>query len=338
MLRSCTFFLWAPVSASRIVSVQTWWKWRLLLAAFARGAVPPVTTTTSVHCDPSPENEVCRRIRARVGQEDTDTPPSSWGTTAAVLQMFLTSRAMDIFTAARGHDRLPPIYRPFTIEEEVTFSEEEDVSAEKGRREDARLRVLVHEPSLQRSPLFLLTHLKCTYMGCDGGCSQRASPGLSQSVKRGKVVQSVADSLAQWFLTCRGVFPARVNQWRRAMHDVWVRIRVHASRRRREGGGARGGRGRGICSRAEKSLWMEGSHSFALKFLLSVKCPHVPIVLLPSIHSLSVCVWSDSAVLYYICHPSFHLSQVLPWLLQTHCCLFFEKDSGKRWEGWLSQT
>lgn len=25
----------------------------------------------------------------------------------------------------------------------------------------------------------------------------------------------------------------------------------------------------------------------------------------------------------------FRLSQVLPWLLQTHCCLFFEKDSGK---------
>ncbi|XP_041814538.1 disks large-associated protein 2-like [Chelmon rostratus] len=41
---------------------------------------------------------------------------------------------MDIFTAARGHDRLPPIYRPFTIEEEVTFSEEEDVSAEKDQK------------------------------------------------------------------------------------------------------------------------------------------------------------------------------------------------------------
>ena len=58
-------------------------------------------------------------------------------------------------------------------------------------------------------------------------------------------------------------------------------------------------------------------------------------MLLPLLFSQCVClpvrcVWSDSAVLYYICHPSFHLSQVLPWLLQTHCCLFFEKDPGKR--------
>lgn len=81
---------------------------------------------------------------------------------------------------------------------------------------------------------------------------------------------------------------------------------------------------------------MEGTHSFSLEFLLSVNA-HVPIVLLPSIQEtylcVCVCAWSDSAVLYYICHPSFHLSQVLPWLLQTHCCLLFEKDSGKMWEG-----
>ena len=74
------------------------------------------------------------------------------------------------------------------------------------------------------------------------------------------------------------------------------------------------------------------------------KGPHVPIVLLPVLFNQCVClpvrcVWSDSAVLYYICHPSFHLSQVLPWLLQTHCCLFFEKDPGKRrWVGVITQT
>lgn len=75
--------------------------------------------------------------------------PSSWETTAALVQMFLTSAAaMNVFTDTRGHDRLALIYRPYTIEEEVTFSEEEDVSAEKGREEDV---VFVHEPSLQRA-------------------------------------------------------------------------------------------------------------------------------------------------------------------------------------------
>ncbi|XP_078030025.1 disks large-associated protein 2 isoform X3 [Epinephelus lanceolatus] len=48
--------------------------------------------------------------------------------------MFLTNRAMKLFTDTRRHDRLSPIYRPFTIEEEVTFSEEEDVSAEKDQK------------------------------------------------------------------------------------------------------------------------------------------------------------------------------------------------------------
>lgn len=63
-------------------------------------------------------------------------------------------------------------------------------------------------------------------------------------------------------------------------------------------------------------------------------CSHCAAAPPPLLHSVDICmcVWGDSAVLYYICHPSFHLSQVLPWLLQTHCCLFFEKDSGKRWE------
>ncbi len=89
----------------------------------------------------SPENEVCRCIRTRVGQENAHKPPSSWETTAALLQMFVTNKAMNIFMDTRGHDRLSLIYRPFTIEEEVTFSEEEDVSAEKGRKEDARCRV-----------------------------------------------------------------------------------------------------------------------------------------------------------------------------------------------------
>ena len=54
--------------------------------------------------------------------------------------MFLTNTAMNIFTDSRGHDRLSFIYLPFTIEEEVTC-EAEDVSAEKGTREDARRRV-----------------------------------------------------------------------------------------------------------------------------------------------------------------------------------------------------
>ncbi|XP_056283336.1 disks large-associated protein 2-like [Pseudoliparis swirei] len=38
---------------------------------------------------------------------------------------------MNMFTDTRRHDRRSLIYRPFTIEEEVTFSEEEDVSVEK---------------------------------------------------------------------------------------------------------------------------------------------------------------------------------------------------------------
>ncbi|KAM7367697.1 hypothetical protein PAMP_013980 [Pampus punctatissimus] len=40
-----------------------------------------------------------------------------------------------MFTDTCGHDRLSLIYRPFIVvrlDEEVTFSEEEDVSAEKG--------------------------------------------------------------------------------------------------------------------------------------------------------------------------------------------------------------
>lgn len=55
------------------------------------------------------------------------------------MQMFPTSKAMNVFSGARGHDRLALIYLPFTIEEEVT-SETEDVSAEKGRKEDAQRR------------------------------------------------------------------------------------------------------------------------------------------------------------------------------------------------------
>ncbi len=103
-----------------------------------------MTTATPVRFSSSPENEVRRRTATCVGQEDAHKPPSWWESTAALLQMFLTTEAMKVFTDARGHDRLSLIYRPFTIEEEeVTFSEEEDVSAEKGREEDARL--FVHE-------------------------------------------------------------------------------------------------------------------------------------------------------------------------------------------------
>lgn len=94
-----------------------------------------------MHSKSFPKNEVCRCIGTCVGQENTNKPPSSWETTAALLQMFPANKAMNIFTDARGHDRLSLIYRPFTIEEEVTFSEAEDVSAEKGRKEDAQCRV-----------------------------------------------------------------------------------------------------------------------------------------------------------------------------------------------------
>ncbi|KAK2890002.1 hypothetical protein Q8A73_018302 [Channa argus] len=47
--------------------------------------------------------------------------------------MSLTNKAMNIFTDARGRDRLSFVYRPYTIEEEVT-SEEEDVSPEKDQK------------------------------------------------------------------------------------------------------------------------------------------------------------------------------------------------------------
>lgn len=54
--------------------------------------------------------------------------------------MFLTNNTMNIFTDARGHDRLSLIYYPFTIEEEVT-SDGEDVSVEKGTKQETRRRV-----------------------------------------------------------------------------------------------------------------------------------------------------------------------------------------------------
>ncbi|KAM4529702.1 discs large associated protein 2b isoform 2-T2 [Fundulus diaphanus] len=41
---------------------------------------------------------------------------------------------MSVFTRSRGHDRRSLVYRPFTIEEEVTFSDAEDVSAEKDQK------------------------------------------------------------------------------------------------------------------------------------------------------------------------------------------------------------
>ena len=170
------------------------------------------TTTTSVLYNSSPEDEVrCCIRRTRVGQEEnTHQPPSSWETTAAVLQMFLTNnKAMNIFTDARGHDRLSLIYRPFTIEEEeeVTFSEEEDVSAEKGRKGGRMPGPVscdfVHEPSLS---LLLTDDLKCTYMRSDGGFLGVIAPGLSQSQKLPEVLQSMNDSLIERFLTCQGCF------------------------------------------------------------------------------------------------------------------------------------
>lgn len=55
--------------------------------------------------------------------------------------MFPANKAMNISTDTRGHDRGSFIYLPFTVEEEVTFCEAEDVSAEKGKEEDARRRL-----------------------------------------------------------------------------------------------------------------------------------------------------------------------------------------------------
>lgn len=95
----------------------------------------------------------------------------------------------------------------------------------------------------------------------------------------------------------------------------------------------------GCFSLSESHCERRGCTVSSLKFLLSVNAHMFPLCCPPSsIQSMCVCAWSDSAVLYYICHPSFHLSQVLPWLLQTHCCLFFEKDPGKKWDGCVSQT
>ncbi|XP_077949209.1 discs large associated protein 2b isoform X4 [Gasterosteus aculeatus] len=48
--------------------------------------------------------------------------------------MFLTDETMHILRGTRRRDRLSLVYRPFTIEEEVTFSEEEDVSDEKDQK------------------------------------------------------------------------------------------------------------------------------------------------------------------------------------------------------------
>lgn len=63
--------------------------------------------------------------------------------------MFPANETMNIFTDARGHDRLSLVYRPFTIdeeeEEEVTFSEAEDVSVEKGRDGGGKTLLFVHE-------------------------------------------------------------------------------------------------------------------------------------------------------------------------------------------------
>lgn len=80
--------------------------------------------------------------------------------------MFPTNKAMNIFTDTRGHDRRPLIYVPFTIEEEVTFSEAEDVNAEKGKKEDAHRRVCARtEPATQLVFLLVLV-----VIGCDFRC------------------------------------------------------------------------------------------------------------------------------------------------------------------------
>ncbi|TNN49164.1 hypothetical protein EYF80_040627 [Liparis tanakae] len=51
---------------------------------------------------------------------------------------------MSAFTDTRRHDRRALIQRPFTIEEEVTFSEEEDVSVEKAIRRTRSSSSLAH--------------------------------------------------------------------------------------------------------------------------------------------------------------------------------------------------
>lgn len=77
-----------------------------------------------------------------------------------MLHSFLTN--MNVFTRSRGRDRRSLVYRPFTIEEEVTFSEAEDVSPEEGKikdRGDAEVWrqavcLFVHEPTLWRGLFF----------------------------------------------------------------------------------------------------------------------------------------------------------------------------------------
>lgn len=65
---------------------------------------------------------------------------------AALVQMFGTGTAAEnVFTDTGGHDRRSSIYRPHAAEEGVTFSEEEDVSAEKGKEEDGIFFLCVHQ-------------------------------------------------------------------------------------------------------------------------------------------------------------------------------------------------
>lgn len=69
--------------------------------------------------------------------------------------------------------------------------------------------------------------------------------------------------------------------------------------------------------------------------LLCVKCPRCPCAAALSIREMCTCMPACAHMTQLYCSTPvihlFRLSQVLPWLLQTHCCLFFEKDSGKVW-------
>lgn len=240
--------------------------------------------------------------------------PSSWETTAALVQMFLTSAAaMNVFTDTRGHDRLALIYRPYTIEEEVTFSEEEDVSAEKGREEDV---VFVHEPSLQRA-CYWLDVSSAPYMGSVGfGVVSHQVWKCSLNVRncqkfcRAGVTHSLND-----FFTRLDVQPGSINSTEWCMMCRWeLEYRCFG------GGGVCRGRRAGcfFFYRGEEPLWMEGTHSFSLKFLLSVNA-HVPIVLLPSIQETYLCVCvcacvpgvtqlycTISVIHLFICHRCYH--------------------------------
>lgn len=192
-----------------------------------------------------------------------------------------------------------------------------------GKKKDV---VFVHEPSLQQSLLLSSAPITWGVMEAwEGFFFFFAYTWSEWQQKLPEVLQSMNDSLTQW--SCHlGCFFSCSRQSKRT---EWCMMCGWQSEYMCSGGGGRWEEVtvNGGDPQTSLPLWVSLS--------LSVDAHMFPLCCCsPLLHSVDICmcVWGDSAVLYYICHPSFHLSQVLPWLLQTHCCLFFEKDSGKRWE------